>query len=154
MSMAKYADPTIVVVALVSKVYRLTFRFNFVSNCPCSQCLSQDLDFFSPKKELFNFFRELFAKERSYPSTTKLHDESRKQVRRLYTTCTEYVKTRYSSIINYVIIWSTCKWRITPMPFEKKTIFVTEKEIICKKTKKTRYLYQTKTLQFVKMTLQ
>ena len=74
---------------------------------------------------------ELFAKERSYPSTTKLHDEARKQVRRLYITCTEYVKTRYSSIINYVIIWSTCKWLITPMPFEKKTIFVTEKEIIC-----------------------
>ena len=103
------------------------------------QCLSQDLDFF-PKKELFKFFRELFAKERSYPSTTKLHDEARKQVRRLYITCTEYVKTRYSSIINYVIIWSTCKWLITPMPFEKKTIFVTEKDIICKKKKKTLFV--------------
>ena len=28
--------------------------------------------FFSPKKELFNFFRELFAKERSYPFTAKI----------------------------------------------------------------------------------
>ena len=55
------------------------------------QCLSQDLDFF-PKKELFKFFRELFAKERSYPSTTKLHDEARKQVRSSYITCTEYTK--------------------------------------------------------------
>ena len=27
---------------------------------------------FSPKKELLKFFRELFAKERSYPSTTKI----------------------------------------------------------------------------------
>ena len=35
------------------------------------QCLSQDLDFFS-KKELLKFFRELFAKERSYP----FHDEN------------------------------------------------------------------------------
>ena len=55
------------------------------------QCLSQDLDFF-PKNELFKFFRELFAKERSYPSTTKLHNEARKQVRSLYITCTEYTK--------------------------------------------------------------
>ena len=31
---------------------------------------------FFPKKELFNFFRELFAKESSYPSTTKLLDEA------------------------------------------------------------------------------
>ena len=46
------------------------------------QCLSQ----------LFKFFRELFAKERSYPSTTKLHDEARKQVRSSYITCTEYTK--------------------------------------------------------------
>ena len=39
----------------------------------CSyQCLSQDLDFFFPKKELFNFFRELFAKERSYPFIAKI----------------------------------------------------------------------------------
>ena len=29
------------------------------------QCLSQDLDFFQ-EKELLKFFRELFAKERSY----------------------------------------------------------------------------------------
>ena len=36
-------------------------------------------------------FRELFAKERSYPSTTKLHDKARKQVRNLYITCTEYI---------------------------------------------------------------
>ena len=35
-------------------------------------------------------------------------------------------------IINYVIIWNTCKWLIPPMPFVEKTIFVTEKEIICK----------------------
>ena len=45
-------------------------------------------------------------------------------------------KTKYSSIINCVIIWthwSTCKWVIPPMPFEEKTIFVTEKEVICKK---------------------
>ena len=58
---------------------------------PSMQCLSQDLDFFS-KKELFKFFRELFAKERSYPSTTKLHYEARKQVRSLYITCIEYTK--------------------------------------------------------------
>ena len=56
-----------------------------------NQCLSQDLDFF-PKKELFNIFRELFAKERSYPSTTKLHDEAHKQVRSSYITWTEYTK--------------------------------------------------------------
>ena len=56
------------------------------------QCLSQDLDFFFPKKELFKFVRELFAKERSYPSTTKLHNEARKQVRSSYITCTEYTK--------------------------------------------------------------
>ena len=56
-----------------------------------NQCLSQDLDFF-PKKELLKIFRELFAKERSYPSTTKLHDKARKQVRNLYITCTEYTK--------------------------------------------------------------
>ena len=47
------------------------------------QWLSQDLDFF-PKKELLKKFRELFAKERSYPSTTK--------VQNLYITCTEYTK--------------------------------------------------------------
>ena len=47
---------------------------------------------FFPKKELFKFFRELFAKERNYPSTTKLHDEARKQVRSSYITCTEYTK--------------------------------------------------------------
>ena len=57
----------------------------------CMQCLSQDLDFF-PKKELLKKFRELFAKERSYPSTTILHDKARKQVRNLYITCTEYTK--------------------------------------------------------------
>ena len=47
----------------------------------------------------------------------------------------------YSSIINYVIIWthwSTCKWLIPPMPFEEKTIFATEKEVICKKKKKKK----------------
>ena len=38
---------------------------------PVLECLSQDLDFFS-KKELLKFFRELFSKERSYPSTTKI----------------------------------------------------------------------------------
>ena len=43
------------------------------NNRPHNQCLSQDLDFF-PKKELFKLFRDLFAKERSYQSTTKLHD--------------------------------------------------------------------------------
>ena len=37
-----------------------------------SQCLSQDLDFFPPKKELLKFFRELFAKERSYSSRAKI----------------------------------------------------------------------------------
>ena len=47
---------------------------------------------FFPKKELLKNFRELFAKERSYPSTTKLHDKARKQVRNLYITCTEYTK--------------------------------------------------------------
>ena len=57
-----------------------------------NQCLSQDLDFFSPKKELLKKMRELFAKERSYPSTTKLHDEARKQVRNLYITFTKYTK--------------------------------------------------------------
>ena len=56
------------------------------------QCLSQDLDFFSPKKELFNNCREVFTKERSYPSTMKLHDDACKQVRSLYITCTEYTK--------------------------------------------------------------
>ena len=93
------------------------------------------MDFF-PKKELFKFFRELFAKERSYPSTTKLHDEARKQVPSSYYYMHRIYKTKYSSIINYVIIWthwSTCKWLIPPMPFEEKTIFVTEKEVICKK---------------------
>ena len=54
--------------------------------------LDRILIFFSPKKELFKLFRELFAKERSYPSTTKLHDEARKQVRSSYITCTEYTK--------------------------------------------------------------
>ena len=49
-------------------------NINTSSQC---QCLSQDLHFF-PKKELFNFFRELFAKESCYPSTTKLLDEARK----------------------------------------------------------------------------
>ena len=53
--------------------------------------LARILIFFQ-KKELFKFFRELFAKERSYPSTTKLHDEARKQVRSSYITCTEYTK--------------------------------------------------------------
>ena len=59
------------------------------------QCLSQDLHFFFQKKELFKFFRELFAKDRSYPSTTKLVDEVRKQVRSLYITCTEYTKQKF-----------------------------------------------------------
>ena len=86
---------------------------------------------FFPKKELLNKFRELFAKERCYPSTTKLHYEARKQVRSLYITCTEYTNNIYSSIINYVIIWSTSKWLIPPMPFDEKTIFVTEKDVIC-----------------------
>ena len=58
---------------------------------PVKQCLSQDLDFF-PKKELLKKIRELFAKEGSYPSTTKLHDKARIQVRNLYITCTEYTK--------------------------------------------------------------
>ena len=49
---------------------------------------------FFPKKELFNFFRELFAKESSYPSTTKLLDEARKQVRSFCITCTEYTKQK------------------------------------------------------------
>ena len=84
---------------------------------------------FFPKKELLKKIRELFAKERSYPSTTKLHDKARKQVRNLYITCTKYTKKIYrpSSIINYVIIWSTCKWLI----LEEKMIFVTEKDVIC-----------------------
>ena len=59
--------------------------------CASQQCLSQDLDFF-PKKELLKKIRELFAKERSYPSTTKLHDKARKQVQNLYITCTEYTQ--------------------------------------------------------------
>ena len=48
--------------------------------------------FFLPKKALLKKCRELFAKERNYPSTTKLHDKARKQVRNLYITCTEYTK--------------------------------------------------------------
>ena len=44
------------------------------------------------KKGVIKKIRELFAKERSYPSTTKLHDKARKQVRNLYITCTEYTK--------------------------------------------------------------
>ena len=87
------------------------------------QCLSQDFDFF-PKKELLKKCRELFAKERSYPSTTKLHDKARKQVRNLYA---QNIQKKNSSIINYVIIWSTCKWLI----LEEKMIFVTEKVVIC-----------------------
>ena len=47
-----------------------------------NQCLSQDLDFFQ-KKELFKFFRELFAKERSYPSTAK--------ILRMYIKCAYYM---------------------------------------------------------------
>ena len=50
-------------------------------------------------------------------------------------------KTKYSSIINYVIIWSTCKWLI----LEEKIIFVTEKDVICKK-KKNFFFIQKKTL--------
>ena len=128
-----------------------TWLYQLCWICPSAlhpaQCLSHDLDFLLQKRSYLKKFRELFAKERSYPSTTKLHDEARKQVRRLYITCTEYVKTRYSSIINYVIIWSTCKWLIIPMPFEKRTIFVTEKDIICKKKKKKKiYIYKKKTL--------
>ena len=46
------------------------------------QCLSQDLDFFQ-KKELLKFFRELFAKERSYPSTAK--------ILRMYIKCAYYM---------------------------------------------------------------
>ena len=90
---------------------------------------------FFPKKELFKFFRELFAKERSYPSTTKLHDEARKQVRTCILHAQNIYKTKYSSIINYVIIWSTCNCLIPLMPFEEKTIFVTEKDVICIKKK-------------------
>ena len=71
-----------------------------VSRGGSGQCLSQDLDFF-PKKELLKNVRELFAKERSYTSTTKLHDEARKQVRNLYITCTEYTK-RAQSIQNKI----------------------------------------------------
>ena len=122
------------------------------------QCLSQDLDFF-PKKELFNYFRELFAKGRSY------HQRRNCTMRRVYYMHRIY-KTKYSSIINYVIMWSTCKWLIPSIPFEEKRIFVREKDVICKKKKKKnyyyyifflqkrRYLYQKKTLQFLEMTLQ
>ena len=46
------------------------------------QCLSQDLDFFH-KNELLKFFRELFAKERSYPSTAKMW--------RMYIKCAYYM---------------------------------------------------------------
>ena len=70
-------------------------NINTSSQC---QCLSQDLHFF-PKKELFNFFRELFAKESSYPSTTKLLDEACKQVRSFYITCTEYTKQKQIIIV-------------------------------------------------------
>ena len=37
-----------------------------------SSVFGQDLDFFFQKKELLKCFRELFAKERSYPSTAKI----------------------------------------------------------------------------------
>ena len=36
--MAKYADPTIVVVALMSEVYRLTFRIHFFFELPLRLC--------------------------------------------------------------------------------------------------------------------
>ena len=49
--------------------YRRCMEANYGKTC--SQCLSQDFDFF-PKKELFNLFRELLAKERSYPFTVKI----------------------------------------------------------------------------------
>ena len=57
------------------------------------QCLSQDLNFFQ-KKELLKFFRELFAKERSYP----FHDENLAnvyQMRVLYArTCRNHLVNR------------------------------------------------------------
>ena len=80
---------------------------------------------FFPKKELLKKFRELFAKERSYPSTTKLHDKVNR-----FETCilrAQNIQKIYSSIINYEIIWSTCKWLI-----------LEEKMIIC--NRKRRYL--------------
>ena len=46
------------------------------------QCLNQDLDL-KKKKELLTFFRELFAKERRYPSTAKIW--------RMYTKCAYYM---------------------------------------------------------------
>ena len=89
---------------------------------------------FFPKKELFNFFRELFAKGRSY------HKRRNCTMRRVYYMHRIY-KTKYSCIINYVIMWSTCKWLIPPMPFEEKRIFVREKDVICKKKKKKKKYY-------------
>ena len=53
------------------------------------QCLSQDLDFFQ-KKELLKFFRELFAKERSYPSTAKIW--------RMYIRCAYYMPEQVAVI--------------------------------------------------------
>ena len=54
-----------------TNVLLISLNFKLVRNLITRQCLSQDLDFFK-KKELLKFFRELFAKERSYPSTAKI----------------------------------------------------------------------------------
>ena len=56
------------------------------------QCLSQDLDFFQ-KKELLKFFRELFAKERSYP----FHDENLANV---YQMRILYARTCHNHLVN------------------------------------------------------
>ena len=59
--------------------------FSDITSCRnifCTQCLSQDLDFFS-KKGVIEIFRELFAKESSYPSTAKIW--------RMYIKCTYYM---------------------------------------------------------------
>ena len=64
-------------------------RFSFVLGI---SVLTRIWIFFFQKRSYYIFFRELFAKERSYPSTTKLHDTARKQVRNLYIMCTEYTK--------------------------------------------------------------
>ena len=47
------------------------------------QCLSQDLGFFFSKKGVIEIFRELFAKERSYPFTAKIW--------RMYIKCAYYM---------------------------------------------------------------
>ena len=67
--------------------------------CSTSSVLASILIF--PKKE---FLGSYFQKRGVIHQRRKLHDEARKWVRSLYTTCTEYTKQKYSSIINCAII--------------------------------------------------